>query len=1080
MGKHFKIIGFFLICYFFGTPTYSQEKTPTTEEINSLISQDSIEKAKILVVKNIEFYKTQKRYDSLAQHIQFEGNPKLNNGDKALSIRKAKELSDYITATKDPSLIKDALIELAYIYEYAGQTETAYDVLWEALEPTSKITDPKNTDAASVHYSLGYFKVKVGDYTTAKTHFLKALELLKRTQEDDPVFYNKIYNTLGGILWQQTKLDSAQYYFQEALGALKRTDTTDLRNKLFRPSIIKLNMAILLNAIGKNSEAIQASYEGIEDLQLFIKETDDEYYLRQARRFIYNLLDNLATYHNTIGEYQRSEDLIEYSYGLKKKEYEEDDINMVISHIILGQAKSANQNYKEAAEHIDRALELYEGRNDGDSYWKSAAYFTRGSIYYHQGDLKKAKEYYELGFNGNMAYSQGEFSKDFLEEFIILSNFYVRIGEGEKAISIAKQSYEYTHNGTLRNTLQHFNHLQNLANIYYKLKNYDEALKYSSDALQFNMLSHGKINSNDSILVQYRKPEAILTNIASQYHLSTDKNLEQLKQFSSEINEAIAIVELRRKVITSHEDITELIKENENLFNFAKKLRLELYESTQDETFLDQAISLHESAIYNRIRSRLNLRENLAFKNVPEEVLERESLLKKELSPSEESSVSGISDYINATKEWNLFLESLQKEYPAYYKMRYETLEEPINDLQEKIPENTTVIRYLFINEDLYAFLVTPTEKNIIPLDKTHIKKYIDQLSDANFSVEKKSAPLYEMYTILWEPLEKHIHTKKIVIVPDQELFNLSFEMLTPKPITNFKEFSTNSLLAQYDISYNFSLLMYKDRRKVMDYAKNYVGFAPEFSKNMKMEYQMGLLDSVSLDKAYLTLLPQPFSKDLIKKYAKVFNGNYYMNENASKTLFINSAKEHKIIHIGTHAESNNLSPELSRLVFAKQLGAKETYDENSLYAYEIYNIDLSANLAILTACETGKPTFQAGEGAISLAHAFNYAGSESILTSLWNIDEVSSTQIVGYFYDYLAQGLPKDEALKKAKLEYLSTVEGRGAAPQYWAGLVLVGDTTPIHLQTSSHSLWWWIAGLLLVITITLYFTRKKKTSDS
>ena len=114
------------------------------------------------------------------------------------------------------------------------------------------------------------------------------------------------------------------------------------------------------------------------------------------------------------------------------------------------------------------------------------------------------------------------------------------------------------------------------------------------------------------------------------------------------------------------------------------------------------------------------------------------------------------------------------------------------------------------------------------------------------------------------------------------------------------------------------------------------------------------------------------------------YNGQSFLNENASKQLFINKAREHKIIHIGTHAESNNLNPELSRLVFAKNITDTLNLDDNYLYNYEIYNIDLSSELAILTACETGKPGYQPGEGMISLAHAFNYAGSESILTSLW------------------------------------------------------------------------------------------------
>lgn len=221
-----------------------------------------------------------------------------------------------------------------------------------------------------------------------------------------------------------------------------------------------------------------------------------------------------------------------------------------------------------------------------------------------------------------------------------------------------------------------------------------------------------------------------------------------------------------------------------------------------------------------------------------------------------------------------------------------------------------------------------------------------------------------------------------------------------------------------------------------------------------------------------MQLLPQPFAKDLAIKYSELFDGDSFINENASKQIFTQKAKEHKIIHIGTHAESDNISPEFSRLIFAK----KETYDNNSLYTYEIYNQNLSSNLAILTACETGKPTFQPGEGMISLAHAFNYAGSESILTSLWNIDEQSSSEIIKLFYDYLSDGLAKDEALKQAKLRYLSTAKGRTLNPQYWAGLVLIGNADPVNIKTGNYLLYL-ITSLCVIFLILLVF-RKRLTS--
>ena len=319
--------------------------------------------------------------------------------------------------------------------------------------------------------------------------------------------------------------------------------------------------------------------------------------------------------------------------------------------------------------------------------------------------------------------------------------------------------------------------------------------------------------------------------------------------------------------------------------------------------------------------------------------------------------------------------------------------------------------------------------------------------------------------------MEGLVQTEQVIIFPDGELFNLAFELLTPKRIQSHRELATSSLLAKHILSYNYSLFMLGENKKVVGYKDDFIAFAPEFDQEMKTRYQMSIADSLFLDKTYLTLLPQPFSTALVKKFSRRFDGSSFLNERASKPLFIQNANEHKIIHIGTHAESNNVSPELSRLVFAKNVSNPSDINDNYLYTYEIYNQDLGSNLAILTACETGKPTYQPGEGMISLAHAFNYAGSESVLTSLWQIDEESSSQLLESFYGHLMEGRRKDEALRLAKLEYLAHAEGRTLHPQYWAGLVLMGDTSPIHF--TQDKLWPFgiLVGSLLFILLVFFW---------
>ncbi len=932
-----KIIGrniVFLILLFVSTIYgYSQDKEPVSVKyIQELVAADSLEKARVELKNNLAMYRANKKYDSLATHMQFVGSFKLNKGDKKLSLKKAEALTEEIRKTNNPHAIKIAFTEMVWVYDDLGQSQKGYELLLEAIPYVKRITIPKNTDYASIHYSLGYAITRIGKYPQAKKHYLESLRLLKKSKADDYVFYNKIYNSLGGLLWQEAKLDSAQYYFGEAVKMLEKTDKDDIMNQYYRPALVKSNLAIIYNALGKNTEAIKISYEVIDAYQEYIKRSTDEKRIERVKGGIATTLDNLASFYNTRGEYERTEAIMQYAYEQKKKIYEPNDINIIISLIVISQAKVNRRDFEGAATYIDEALELLKTSSGADLYWDAAANTTRASIYEFIGDVENAKKYYEISEQLYKKTIDDAVNRDVLSHIIDRSLFYAKNNEPEKTIKLAKETYNSLRKGDLKYSLQDYYQTVNLARVYFLLKNYDEANTYSQEALDFNILNNAeKETAADLILTQYKKPQAIFINTASKYYNSKIRDENFLKKLLEKIEGGISILEQRRKVVTTQEDVTTLIAENEELFNFAKKIRLDLYELTKDEAYLDQVISLHEFAIYSRIRSRLNLRENLVFKNVPKEVLETERTLKINISATLANTEGGISEYISASEKWEVFIKSLQKDYPDYYKMRYETLEEPIKDLQTKIPENVTVVRYLFIKEKLYAFVVSSSEKKMILLENTNIEKNLNKLSEEDFSVEKKSPLLFELYTILWKPLEKNIQTKKVIIVPDRELFNLSFEMLTPKPLKDFKEFSTNSLLARYVISYNFSLLLYKDKRNIINYPDNYVGFAPGFNKEMKQEYQIGLKDSMKLDKQYLALLAQPFSENLVKQYSQIFDGNYFMNQNASKTVFVNNAKEHKIIHIGTHAESNNVSPELSRLVFAKRLDEETEFDENSL-----------------------------------------------------------------------------------------------------------------------------------------------------
>jgi CHAT domain-containing protein len=114
----------------------------------------------------------------------------------------------------------------------------------------------------------------------------------------------------------------------------------------------------------------------------------------------------------------------------------------------------------------------------------------------------------------------------------------------------------------------------------------------------------------------------------------------------------------------------------------------------------------------------------------------------------------------------------------------------------------------------------------------------------------------------------------------------------------------------------------------------------------------------------------------------------------------------------------------------------------------DIYNLKLNAQLTVLSACNTGTGILKKGEGIMSLARGFLYAGCPSIIMSLWEVEDESGTQIMTSFYKNLKKGKTKDESLRLAKLEYLESVNSRKAHPHYWLGFVSIGDNSSLYIS--------------------------------
>ena len=131
--------------------------------------------------------------------------------------------------------------------------------------------------------------------------------------------------------------------------------------------------------------------------------------------------------------------------------------------------------------------------------------------------------------------------------------------------------------------------------------------------------------------------------------------------------------------------------------------------------------------------------------------------------------------------------------------------------------------------------------------------------------------------------------------------------------------------------------------------------------------------------------------------------------------------------------------------------------------------------MAVLSACNTGYGKLIKGEGIMSLARAFSYAGCPSVVMSHWQVDDKSTSELMELFYKELSEGKAKDEALRLAKLEYLKHSNITTSHPFYWSSFVVIGSTNPI-TETRNNSWSIIVIIVMLLLGISIYLLKKKK----
>jgi CHAT domain-containing protein len=196
---------------------------------------------------------------------------------------------------------------------------------------------------------------------------------------------------------------------------------------------------------------------------------------------------------------------------------------------------------------------------------------------------------------------------------------------------------------------------------------------------------------------------------------------------------------------------------------------------------------------------------------------------------------------------------------------------------------------------------------------------------------------------------------------------------------------------------------------------------------------------------------------------AKLFsNSNLFLRENATEASFKSNASNAGILHFATHAFVDLENPLNSHLV----LSEKDTINEDGiLYAHELMGLNLNAELAILSACNTGVGKPENIEGAQNLAYAFAFSGVKNVLVTLWNTADASAPIIVKRFLENTSNGEPIGAALSNAKKDYINQADDIMANPFYWANFSLQGNPNDVIVEENKAPIFLIIGGAVFLL---------------
>ncbi|MGH1362744.1 MAG: CHAT domain-containing protein [Calditrichia bacterium] len=893
--------------------------------------------------------------------------------------------------------------------------DSSEQVLLESIEEAIPLLGEDHIQLGTAYNNIGSLYQDWADYATSFEYLNKALAIRRKAYGENHVDVAAVMNNIGVSYGDMDDFTNALVYFEKALeiriNALPETHPHIMAsyNNLGIVSYNRGDYNRALDYYGKTLELIKINFG------------DKHPYVGYINNNFANTYREMGEFKKAISHFKIALDV----YG--------NSASGSSGHYNLGIVYYDMAKYDTAKVYFTEALKRYSDTYGEDHPYVSYAQLSLGAIAYHQSDYDSATHYFEL-------------AKSMRDE--LYGSVHELIAEG-----FEKYGEMYEHQGKLDEALVEYQKALG-------------ALSYSFDDMDLAKNPGEEETISEQKVLENMTQKATL--LRKRY--KETQNLPDLRLSLATYERIGGFVESLRSGFKAEGSKLFLGKQSATTFDGALQTALELAQVTNDDSFTEKAFLFAEKNKSGTLLEALSDVEAKRFANIPDTLLEKERTIRFELAAlnqrvlqSQEKGAKvdslrlpGWKDRLFKLKlDLDKLTARLEKEYPQYYNLKYQTNDVKVSDVRKHlVGKKDALIEYMLGDSTIYAFVIT--RKNV---EAFQLKKPADldkQVKLMRSGLVRDDINLYaryanRLYTTLLKPLQPLLKKKKhLQIIPDGILGYLPFEALLTQPAKRNAEFtSLDYLIHEVTIGYGYSArLMIETQQRRQEKTSGYLAFAPGFedesdtlqSKNNFLA-AVRSLDSSAVFRGDGKVIPLPATREETSAVANIFKRkkkrstlllNKQANEDKIKAADISS---YRYLHFATHGFVNEKQPQLSGLLLAADSSSEE---DAVLYSSEVYNLNLNAELVVLSACETGLGKLVRGEGIIGLTRGFLYAGAKNLTVSLWQVSDQSTAILMTNFFERVAKGKKLSDSLRRAKQKLIE--DEQYASPFYWSPFILIG----------------------------------------